>query len=201
MSEFAHTRTMQESDIERIAEIHVAAWRIAYEGIVRRERMDSLSVAAARGAWRRRFGAAHTSHIVCEWDGELVGFVSYGPMRDVRGRHAEPGVAELYALYVHPDRWGRGCGMALLDAVLARLRDEWDELLQGTDVCYAPVLDFDEAPRHPHNRARQAFIEHSRNFAGATVLKLKSKLAHHETSFIERKQKNETKQRRIFDKT
>ncbi len=40
-----------------------------------------------------------------------------------------------------------------------RTRDEWDELLLGTDVCYAPVLDFDEAPRHPHNRARQAFIE------------------------------------------
>ena len=31
--------------------------------------------------------------------------------------------------------------------------------MQGTDVCFAPVLDLDEASEHPHNRARGAFIE------------------------------------------
>ena len=40
-----------------------------------------------------------------------------------------------------------------------RTRDQWCELLEGTDVCFAPMLDFDEAPRHPHNTARKAFIE------------------------------------------
>ena len=46
-------------------------------------------------------------------------------------------------------------------AQLVRLktRDEWDELMLGTDVCYAPVLDFEEAPKHPHNVARQSFVE------------------------------------------
>ena len=29
----------------------------------------------------------------------------------------------------------------------------------GTDVCFAPVLDMSEAPNHPHNVARQTFIE------------------------------------------
>jgi len=43
--------------------------------------------------------------------------------------------------------------------VRTRTRDEWDELLTGTDACYAPVLDVDEAPQHPHNRARGSFIE------------------------------------------
>ncbi len=38
-------------------------------------------------------------------------------------------------------------------------RDEWCALLEGTDVCFAPVLDFDEAPRHPHNKARGTFTE------------------------------------------
>ncbi len=38
-------------------------------------------------------------------------------------------------------------------------RQEWCELLEGTDVCFGPVLDFDEAPEHPHNRARETFIE------------------------------------------
>lgn len=36
---------------------------------------------------------------------------------------------------------------------------EWCALLEGTDVCFAPVLDWDEAPQHPHNRARDTFIE------------------------------------------
>jgi alpha-methylacyl-CoA racemase len=38
-------------------------------------------------------------------------------------------------------------------------RQEWCEMLEGTDVCFGPVLDFDEAPKHPHNQARQTFIE------------------------------------------
>jgi len=41
-----------------------------------------------------------------------------------------------------------------------RTRDEWCELLEGTDACFAPVLDLDEAPRHPHNVARGTFVEH-----------------------------------------
>jgi alpha-methylacyl-CoA racemase len=40
-----------------------------------------------------------------------------------------------------------------------RTRQQWCELLEGSDVCFAPVLDLDEAPRHPHNRARATFAE------------------------------------------
>lgn len=40
-----------------------------------------------------------------------------------------------------------------------RTRDEWCALLEGTDACVAPVLDLDEAPLHPHNQARQTFVE------------------------------------------
>ena len=47
-----------------------------------------------------------------------------------------------------------------LAAVLRqRTRDEWCKLLEGSDTCVAPVLDVEEAPRHPHNRARGTFIE------------------------------------------
>ena len=31
--------------------------------------------------------------------------------------------------------------------------------MEGTDVCFAPVLDLGEAPFHPHNRERGTFIE------------------------------------------
>lgn len=40
-----------------------------------------------------------------------------------------------------------------------RTRDEWDALMEHTDVCYAPVLTMSEAARHPHNMARETFVE------------------------------------------
>jgi alpha-methylacyl-CoA racemase len=44
-------------------------------------------------------------------------------------------------------------------AVRQRTRDEWCDLMEGTDVCFAPVLSLSEAPRHAHNRARNTFVE------------------------------------------
>lgn len=40
-----------------------------------------------------------------------------------------------------------------------KTRDEWCELMEGTDVCFAPVLSMAEAPEHPHNVARGTFTE------------------------------------------
>jgi alpha-methylacyl-CoA racemase len=42
--------------------------------------------------------------------------------------------------------------------IAAKTRDEWCALMEGTDVCFAPVLEMAEAPAHPHNRARDAFV-------------------------------------------
>lgn len=39
-----------------------------------------------------------------------------------------------------------------------RTRDAWCGLMEGTDVCFAPVLDMAEAPTHPHNVARGTFV-------------------------------------------
>ena len=50
-------------------------------------------------------------------------------------------------------------------------RDHWSELLEGTDCCYAPVLDFNEAPQHPHNQARETFIEINNKVQPAPVPK------------------------------
>jgi alpha-methylacyl-CoA racemase len=41
----------------------------------------------------------------------------------------------------------------------SRTRAAWCELLEGSDACFAPVLSPAEAPRHPHNVARGAFVE------------------------------------------
>lgn len=42
---------------------------------------------------------------------------------------------------------------------LNKTRDEWCDLMEGTDVCFAPVLDMSEAPKHPHNIERKTFID------------------------------------------
>ena len=47
----------------------------------------------------------------------------------------------------------------LADIIATRSRDDWCAIFVGTDACVAPVLDMDEAPQHPHNQARQTFID------------------------------------------
>jgi alpha-methylacyl-CoA racemase len=40
-----------------------------------------------------------------------------------------------------------------------KTRDEWCAIMEGTDVCFAPILSMLEAPRHPHNVARETFVD------------------------------------------
>ena len=49
----------------------------------------------------------------------------------------------------------------LAQIIAGKTRDQWCALLEGTDACFAPVLDFEEARQHPHNLARNNFIETS----------------------------------------
>ena len=77
----------------------------------------------------------------------------YEVLLDRAGLAADPRFAGQY----EPDRWE-----AQRDAFTAlfrtRSREEWCNLLEGSDACFAPVLDWDEAPRHPHNVARGSFV-------------------------------------------
>ncbi|MDM9560504.1 CaiB/BaiF CoA transferase family protein [Bordetella petrii] len=60
-------------------------------------------------------------------------------------------------------QWDRAAWPALrgkLERLFAtRTRQQWCELLEGSDACFAPVLDFEEARAHPHHRARNSFQE------------------------------------------
>ena len=40
-----------------------------------------------------------------------------------------------------------------------KTRDEWSSIMEGSDVCFAPVLSLSEAPAHPHNVARGTFVD------------------------------------------
>lgn len=57
------------------------------------------------------------------------------------------------------DKTGWADLKAKLRAVMkGKTRDEWCAIMEGTDVCFAPVLDYMEAPEHPHNKARNTYI-------------------------------------------
>ncbi|MCP4751224.1 MAG: CoA transferase [Proteobacteria bacterium] len=47
----------------------------------------------------------------------------------------------------------------LAEIFKTKTRDEWCRIMEGTDVCFAPVLSMAEAPHHPHNQARNSFVE------------------------------------------
>ena len=49
--------------------------------------------------------------------------------------------------------------LKISEVIKEKTRLEWEELMEGTDVCFAPVLSMDEAYEHPHNKERNTFIE------------------------------------------
>jgi len=65
-----------------------------------------------------------------------------------------PGLAD----HTDRERWP-AIRDALAETFAGGTRAEWEALFEGSEVCFAPVLDLDEAPRHPHNVARGAFYE------------------------------------------
>ncbi|MDH4366268.1 MAG: CoA transferase, partial [Acidimicrobiia bacterium] len=62
-----------------------------------------------------------------------------------------------------PDRMDRSRWVEhkkrLTELFLSKTRDEWCAVMEGSDVCFAPVLSMAEAPSHPHNVARGTFVE------------------------------------------
>ena len=97
----------------------------------------------------------------------------YGTYETADAKHISIGSMEpqFYALLLEksglgeepdlPRQMSRKDWPALQDKLTAifitKTRDEWDAIMLGTDICYAPVLSFEEAIAHPHNQARATF--------------------------------------------
>lgn len=47
----------------------------------------------------------------------------------------------------------------IAEVMRQKTRDEWCEIMEGTDICFAPVLSISEAKDHPHNKARDTIVE------------------------------------------
>jgi alpha-methylacyl-CoA racemase len=46
----------------------------------------------------------------------------------------------------------------LVEVFKTKTRDDWCAIMEGTDICFAPILTMNEAPNHPHMAAREVFV-------------------------------------------
>lgn len=63
-----------------------------------------------------------------------------------------------FAQQMNPLKWDE-LKARMTALILTKTRDEWCAIMDGTDICFAPVLSLREAPQHPHNVARSTFVE------------------------------------------
>ncbi len=117
------------------------------------------------GAWKDERGVnmldtgAHFYDTYECADGKFISLGSIEPqfytlLRKLTGLDADPD----FDAQMNSREWGP------LKAKLTALfksqpRDHWCQLMETTDVCFAPVLSMAEAPEHPHNKARGSFAE------------------------------------------
>jgi len=107
------------SDAYGLAEMHVAAWQSAFRGMLPDDFLDGLTVAGRAERWQQILTeTARHVWVVSEAE-RIVGFVSIGASRDDDACPGQTG--EIYAFYVHPDRWRHGIGSMLMAQALREL--------------------------------------------------------------------------------
>jgi len=108
-------------DAKAIAEIHSIAARAAYAGLVPEDQLDALAPTTREVKWRQAIEFADPQvHVAVQGD-EVVGFVGFDRSRDPKTPST---TGEIWALYVKPEHWGKGVGVALWDAARDGLEDE-----------------------------------------------------------------------------
>lgn len=116
MAERGGVRAPVVDDADRLGEIHVAAWRAAYRGIMPDGYLDALTAAERADYWREglsRPPAARTVRLVAVDAADVpVGFLFGGGAGGDPDPEAVEG--EVYVLNVHPDHWDTGVGSFLL---------------------------------------------------------------------------------------
>ncbi len=122
-------REARRGDEPAVADIHVRAWQEAYRGLMPDEFLDALDPRDRAARYRFEDPDGPTT-LIAESAGKLLGFVTFGESRD----DDAAGLAEVYALYVDPQRHARGVGRALM----AGVRDKM--LAQGFEAAVLWVL-------------------------------------------------------------
>jgi ribosomal protein S18 acetylase RimI-like enzyme len=142
----ATIRPATPKDAQRLAEIHVSAWQAAYRGQLDDEYLDGLKVDDRLEQHRRSLKEqrADWRTWLAEDSGRVVGFAVTGPSEDA---DAERTTAEVYAIYLEPDRVGTGLGRDLFSHAVTDLRE------RGFDAITLWVLETNERARRFYEAA------------------------------------------------
>ena len=109
-------RIARLTDVPAIASVHVVTWQAIYRGIMVDRFLDTLRSEKREPMWNRVLSEGRGSvHVACVFQ-ELVGFSYSG------SNHDTPAAAEIFAIYVHPDHWGKGLGRVLFSASCEAMR-------------------------------------------------------------------------------
>lgn len=117
------------------------------------------------GQWRDERGVnlldtgAHFYDSYETSDGKYISIGSiepqfYAELREVAGLVEDSD----FDAQMNPAAWGP-LKERLTALFLTKTRDEWCALMEGTDICFAPVLSLTEAKQHPHNVERETFVD------------------------------------------
>lgn len=127
--------------------------------------MSMIWTFRAQGTWRDERGVnlldtgAHFYDTYETADGKFISIGSiepqfYAALLKAAGLADNP----KFGRQMDESQWGE-LKSRLTQIFLTKTRDEWCGLMEGRDVCFAPVLSLAEAPGHPHNVARRTFVD------------------------------------------
>lgn len=119
------------SDAASMARVHVAAWHATYRGLMPETLLDRVTLEERTARWTVNLATTDRARrntvyelVSSNGDRSVEGFATFGVSRD------EPSTGEVWALYVHPERWGIGAGRELMTDGLTHLKQRgFDEVM------------------------------------------------------------------------
>ena len=107
------------SDAHAIADVHVAAWRSTYTGLVPNEFLDARSVGERESKWRERLHNKTCGILLKVEKDQVIGFACYGSAKDEG--HVTNSTGEIQAIYLKAEFQRRGFGRELWNSALSLL--------------------------------------------------------------------------------
>ena len=111
-------RRAEPDDAMAVARVHVRSWQVAYRKLLPDDYLDQLRPEDRAKTYDfASLDPLKPRTVVATEEGVILGFATTMPSRDAD----LPEHGELCAIYVDPERWGQGIGVALLSAARTNL--------------------------------------------------------------------------------
>lgn len=114
-------RPVSARDAKAIAEIHVATWQAAYQSLMPEDYLKAMTYDKRLAYWKEAIEFSDPQVLVAVENEKVIGFVAFDRSRDAGTKSS---VGEIWAMYVAPDYWRQGVGLALWDGARDGLKEE-----------------------------------------------------------------------------